>query len=93
MRSVILFTALASTLYSCKSDTSASSISAKQEVRMPTSAQRALPSEGKRFDPPVTPESLPSGSYYCDMGTVHYAQPERGDQTCPICKMKLSLKR
>lgn len=49
-------------------------------------------SEGRKLEPPVKPEELASGTYYCDMGTVHYARSEKGDNTCPICKMKLTLK-
>ena len=65
-------------------------------TKVTTKAQSAgahtLTPGGQRFEPPVKPESLPSGSYYCDMGTVHYARSEEGDNTCPICKMKLTHK-
>ena len=35
----------------------------------------AVPEGGKEFKPPVKPEQLPAGVWYCDMGTVHYARP------------------
>lgn len=52
----------------------------------------SVPADGKKFEPPIKPEQLPSGAWYCDMGTVHYAQMEEGDKTCPVCKMKLKQK-
>ena len=45
--------------------------------------------EGTVFDVPVQPEQIPDGAWYCDMGTVHYAQLDEGDGTCPTCGMKL----
>src|SRR5690606_7557773 len=38
-----------------------------------------VPAEGVEFDPPVLPEQLPDDVWYCDMGTVHWAQGEEGD--------------
>lgn len=52
----------------------------------------ALTAEGQKFEPPIKPDALPDGAWYCDMGTVHYARSEKGDNTCPICKMKLTEK-
>lgn len=52
-----------------------------------------VPADGKKFDPPIKPEQLPSGAWYCDMGTVHWAQMNEGDKTCPICKMNLKQKK
>jgi len=52
-----------------------------------------IPVDGKKFDPPVRPEQLPSGAWYCDMGTVHWAQMKEGDKTCPVCKMNLVQKK
>ena len=49
--------------------------------------------EGVRFDPPVEKSRIPKGAWYCDMGTVHYAQSDEGDATCPMCKMTLKHKR
>ncbi|RVU48937.1 efflux RND transporter periplasmic adaptor subunit [Lujinxingia sediminis] len=43
--------------------------------------------QGTRFDPPIDPARLPEGSWYCDMGTTHYAHPESGE--CPVCGMFL----
>jgi hypothetical protein len=52
----------------------------------------AVPDDGKKFDPPIKPEQLPSKAWYCDMGTVHYARIHEGDKTCPLCQMKLKQK-
>lgn len=35
--------------------------------------------EGTEFDPPIEPDVLPNGVWYCDMGTVHYASTDRSD--------------
>ncbi len=51
-----------------------------------------VPKEGKKFEPPVKPEQIPGGAWYCDMGTVHYARGEEGDGKCPLCHMKLKKK-
>ena len=48
--------------------------------------------EGTEFSPPIDPERLPEGVWYCDMGTTHWAQPEKGDDECPICGMRLTEK-
>ncbi len=48
--------------------------------------------EGTEFDPPVQPEQIPDGAWYCDMGTVHYARLEHGDGKCTRCGMNLVLK-
>ena len=45
--------------------------------------------DGTEFDPPVEKEQIPEGAWICDMGTVHYAQMEEGDGTCPLCNMDL----
>jgi hypothetical protein len=52
-----------------------------------------VPAQGKKFDPPVKADPLPAGAWYCDMGTVHYARMEKGDGTCPVCKMDLKQKK
>lgn len=44
---------------------------------------------GTEFDPPVDVERIPNHAWYCDMGTVHYARMDKGDGTCPRCKMQL----
>jgi hypothetical protein len=52
-----------------------------------------IPQAGERFSPPLpNANSLPSGVWYCDMGTVHWAQSEKGTGTCPICGMNLVQK-
>lgn len=51
-----------------------------------------VPAEGKKFDPPIKPERIPDGVWYCDMGTVEYARAEKGDGKCPVCGMFLKQK-
>ncbi len=49
-----------------------------------------LTAEGGKLDPPVKPERLPAGAWYCDMGTVHWAATEKPeDGKCPLCGMAL----
>ncbi len=59
----------------------------------PAQEATGLTPEGKTFDPPVKRSAIPDGAWYCDMGTVHYARSEKGDNTCPLCKMKLTEKK
>lgn len=47
---------------------------------------------GTKFDPPVKKDQLPEGAWFCDMGTVHYAQMDKGEK-CPTCGMKLVVKK
>ena len=51
-----------------------------------------VPEEGTDFHPPIDPDQLPEGVWYCDMGTTHWAQPEKGDDECPLCGMRLTEK-
>jgi hypothetical protein len=51
-----------------------------------------VPATGKEFNPPVKPEQIPAGAYYCDMGTVEYARMEEGDGKCAVCGMMLKHK-
>jgi hypothetical protein len=55
--------------------------------------QVKVPAKGKKYDPPIKPEQLPEGVWYCDMGTVHYARGEKGDGKCPLCMMRLKQKK
>lgn len=49
-----------------------------------------LTAAGAKLDPPVKPEQLPDGAWYCDMGTVHWAATEKPeDGKCPVCGMAL----
>jgi len=53
----------------------------------------AIPLAGEQFSPPLANTSaLPSGTWYCDMGTVHWAQGEQGNGICPVCGMDLVKK-
>lgn len=102
MRGLLLCTLLATILSACKSNETSSPAkeqTVKESVLGDTAKVKqakpvglSLTPQGQHFDPAIQAESLPSGSYYCDMGTVHYARSEKGDHTCPICKMKLTLK-
>jgi len=47
---------------------------------------------GTKFEPAVKPTQLPEGAWYCDMGTVHYAQMDAGEK-CPVCGMKLKVRK
>ena len=51
-----------------------------------------LTAAGQTFEPPIKPELIPDGAWFCDMGTVHNARSVKGDETCPLCKMKLKEK-
>jgi len=47
---------------------------------------------GAKHDPPIKPEQVAAGAWYCDMGTVHYSRPDKGDGKCPLCHMALKQK-
>jgi len=47
---------------------------------------------GTKHDPPIEPAQVPDGHWYCDMGTVHYSRPDKGDGKCPLCGMALKHK-
>lgn len=50
----------------------------------------SLPASGRKFDPPIEPDTLPQGSYYCDMGTTHWATSTMpSNAKCPVCGMNL----
>lgn len=52
-----------------------------------------VPAAGQKFDPPVKPEQIPAGAWYCDMGTVEWAAMEKPeDGKCPVCGMMLKQK-
>jgi glucose/arabinose dehydrogenase len=53
-------------------------------------AKVEVSAEGTTFKPPVQKAQLPDNVYYCDMGTVHYARSEKGDNKCPLCNMFLT---
>jgi hypothetical protein len=58
----------------------------------PALAMVEVPKDGKEFNPPVKPEQIPAGAFYCDMGTVEYARLDKGDGKCPVCGMMLKQK-
>lgn len=51
-----------------------------------------VPADGVEFAPPVQITQLPDDVWYCDMGTVHWAQGEEKDKRCPLCNMFLTHK-
>lgn len=53
------------------------------------SDMQVVTAAGTAFDPAVEKSQVPEGSWICDMGTVHYAQTEQGNGTCPRCNMRL----
>ncbi|MFB6262488.1 MAG: efflux RND transporter periplasmic adaptor subunit [Bradymonadaceae bacterium] len=75
---------------SMKKDGSGGMKMKKEKVETDLSASD-IPEGGKKFSPPVTDESVPSGTWYCSMG--HWIQPKKGDGTCPVCGMKLQHKK
>ena len=48
---------------------------------------------GTKHDPPIQKDAVATGHWYCDMGTVHYTRPEKGDGKCSLCDMKLHEKK
>lgn len=48
--------------------------------------------EGTGFESPVQIAQIPDGAWFCDMGTVHYARLDAGDEKCAICGMNLVQK-
>ncbi len=87
---LISMTVAAASLAACEKGSPGSETGGEPAVE-PTSAA-ASPAQGTRHDPPVEPEQLPEGTWYCDMGTVHYSCPDKGDGKCPVCHMKLKQK-
>ena len=78
--------------------TSCAKQSAESDKSISPSAQGDLPAvevpaEGKKFEPPVRVQQLPAGAWYCDMGTVHWAQMNEANHVCPFCKMDLKQKK
>ncbi|MFU8803993.1 MAG: efflux RND transporter periplasmic adaptor subunit [Bradymonadaceae bacterium] len=67
-------------------------VSSEPKVRLEDLPDVEVPAEGVEFDPPVQPEQLPDFVWYCDMGTVHWAQGDEKDRTCPLCNMTLKHK-
>lgn len=60
------------------------------EVETTPTAKVEVAAKGQKFDPAIKPEQLPSGAWYCDMGTVHWAATEKPENgKCPECGMML----
>jgi hypothetical protein len=78
--------------FSCNKPATESTVAAVSASANENVSPVDVPVEGKEFKPPVRPEQLPSGAWYCDMGTVHWAQSKEGNHTCPLCKMDLKKK-
>lgn len=59
----------------------------------PTNPASSAMAMGTKHDPPITPDKVPAGHWYCDMGgSVHYSRATEGDGKCPLCSMKLNHK-
>lgn len=65
---------------------------ASKASETPAPGVHALPESGSRFAVPVARDTIPAGAWYCDMGKVHFAQPNRGTGACPVCGMELVQK-
>ncbi len=60
----------------------------------PTQPASSAVAMGTKHDPPITPDKVPAGHWYCDMGgSVHYSQAQEGDGKCAVCSMKLIHKK
>lgn len=60
----------------------------------PTQPASSAVATGTKHDPPITPDKVPAGHWYCDMGgSVHYSQAEEGDGKCAVCSMQLLHKK
>lgn len=60
----------------------------------PTQPASGAMAMGTKHDPPITPDKVPAGHWYCDMGgSVHYSQAKEGDGKCALCSMKLHHKQ
>ena len=51
-----------------------------------------VPEGGKEFKPPISPDQVPEGHWYCPMDTVHWVQPDEAEE-CPVCGMFLEQKK
>ena len=95
MRAVIACIALAFLVFGAgcdKGEHKAPESSAATTTAAAAAGFVAVPAEGKKFDPPIKPEQVPPGAWYCDMGNVHWAQMNEGNKTCPVCNMELKQK-
>jgi hypothetical protein len=60
----------------------------------PTTPASSAVAMGTKHDPPITPDKVPAGHWYCDMGgSVHYSQTTEGNGKCALCSMKLIHKK
>ena len=84
--SALLFTAAAA----C--DQSKPAPSGDQPASPSAAAKTSKPAGGTKHDPPIKPEQVTEGHWYCDMGTVHYSRADKGDGKCPSCGMDLKQK-
>ncbi len=73
-------------------DASAPAASGGKTAEPTGAAESSTPSAGTKHDPPIKPAAIADGHWYCDMGTVHYSRPDKGDGKCPSCGMALKQK-
>lgn len=89
--------ALALLTSACSSKAPPPSKAAQRRAKIPLASKDSkghwsIAATGSRFEPPIQIAAVPDNAWYCDMGTVHYAQSQAGDKTCKLCKMKLKHK-
>lgn len=92
-----LLVALTLLTSACSSKAPAPSKAAAKRAKVPIATKGqdgkwSIAATGSRFEPPIQIAAVPDKAWYCDMGTVHYAQSQAGDKTCKLCKMKLKHK-
>ena len=89
---ISLIAALFALVAACDSKTDANAHAAHDmgKDKMAVAAKAGAPN-GK-IDPPVKPDAVPDGYWYCDMGTVHFARADKGDGKCGLCGMDLKQK-
>lgn len=90
---VVIFAVMALVACDSKKEAADQAASAAESVPAQADGLVSVPAEGVPFEPAIQKSQLPDGVYYCDMGTVHYARGEQGDNKCPLCNMMLTYKK
>ncbi len=90
---IVVFAVLALVACDSKKETAEQPAPSEEAVVVQAGTLVEVPLEGMPFEPAIEKSQLPDGVYYCDMGTVHYARGEQGDNKCPLCNMMLTHKK